>query len=247
MRAPIGIFGLLALAACGGKSGPTGTGGGPDPYACLGQPLPTTAPSAVSVTGVVRSNALAPSPLAGASVKGFQTGNATALDSSTSDAGGNYSMTLSTGGTPLDGYIRVSKSSYLDTYGYPPQPLAANISESVLLITSTELGIIGGALGVTPTAGDGLIAVVVEDCSGLPLAGASVSTNPPGTVKYNSGGGPSSSATMTSADGVAYVLNVTAGDVVVMASAGGHVLRQHTVNARADVITLTAIAPGPLQ
>mgnify|MGYP000721106327 CR=1 FL=1 len=42
------------------------------------------------------------------------------------------------------------------------------------------------------------------------------------------------------ADGVAYVLNVTAGDVVVMASAGGHALRQHTVNARADVVTLTA-------
>jgi hypothetical protein len=245
MRAPIGLLGLIALAACGGKSGTTGISG-PDPYACLGQPLPATAPSTVTVQGTVRYNVATPTALAGATVQGFKTGDTTTLAATTSDAGGNYLLSLSTGGVPIDGYIRVSKSSYLDTYGYPPQPLSANAAESVLLITSSELGFLGVALGVTPTAGKGMIAVVVEDCTGTPIQGATVSTSPAGTVKYNSGGSPSSSATSTGSDGVAYVLNVTAGDVVVMASAGGHALRQHTVNARADVVTLTAIAPGPI-
>src|SRR5205807_7331466 len=127
---------LAALlgTACG-KSGPTAPAG-PGPYDCLGQALPTTAPSAITVQGTVKSNVLAPSPLAGATVQAFQTGNATALATATSGAQGNYSVTLSTGGTPLDGYVRVSKASYLDTYGYPPAPLAADASESVLLLTS---------------------------------------------------------------------------------------------------------------
>jgi len=47
----------------------------------------------------------------------------------------------------------------------------------------------------------------------------------------------------TSADGVAYIFNVAAGNVTVMSTASGHALRQHTVNARADVITLTEIQP----
>jgi hypothetical protein len=44
---------------------------------------------------------------------------------------------------------------------------------------------------------------------------------------------------------VAYVFNVTAGDVVVNADSGSKTLRAHTVNARADVVTLTAVRPGP--
>jgi len=70
-----------------------------------------------------------------------------------------------------------------------------------------------------------------------------VSSTPAGTVRYNAGGGPSSSATSTASDGIAYIANVTAGNVTVQANASGHTLRQHVVNARADVITLTEIQP----
>jgi uncharacterized protein YegP (UPF0339 family) len=62
-------------------------------------------------------------------------------------------------------------------------------------------------------------------------------------VKYNAAGAPSAAATSTAADGVAYVFNVAAGNVTVMATANGHTLRQHVVNARANVITLTEIQP----
>jgi hypothetical protein len=55
----------------------------------------------------------------------------------------------------------------------------------------------------------------------------------------------SSSATSTAADGVAYILNVDAGNVQIGASAAGHTLRAHTVNAPADALVITAITPGP--
>jgi len=70
-----------------------------------------------------------------------------------------------------------------------------------------------------------------------------VSTTPGGTVLYNVAGVPSSTASGTAADGIGYVANVTVGNVTVMASASGHTLRQHVVNARADAITLTEIRP----
>ncbi len=232
----------LVLVACGGDKSTTGT---PGPFDCLGQPLPTNAPNSVIVTGVVRAGALAPTARAGAVVKGFKTGTAIALDSTTSDASGNYTLTLATGGVPIDGYVQVRDSGYIDTYGYPPLPLSANASESVLLITTGDLTALSGFTGVTQTAGKGAIAVVVADCNGTPIAGATVSTNPAGTVRYNSGGLPSSSATSTASDGVAYVFNVTAGDVVVSAVSGANALRSHTVNARADVVTLTGVTPGP--
>ena len=54
------------------------------------------------------------------------------------------------------------------------------------------------------------------------------------------GGLGSSSATLV---GALLVANVAAGNVTVQATAGGHTLRQHVVNARADVITVTEIRP----
>src|SRR5207237_1440136 len=61
--------------------------------------------------------------------------------------------------------------------------------------------------------GDGFIAVVVTDCAGNPLPGATVSSNPAGSVYYNAGGAPSSTATSTATDGIAYIFDFVAGNV----------------------------------
>jgi hypothetical protein len=97
--------------------------------------------------------------------------------------------------------------------------------------------------GQTQQAGKGMIGLVVADCNGVPLAGATVTSEPAGTVVYDNGSLPSSSATSTGADGRAYIFNVTAGTVNVRASSGGMTLRAHDINARADVVTTTAIEP----
>jgi hypothetical protein len=143
----------------------------------------------------------------------------------------------------VDGHLQLKKSGYLSTYAYPSRPLVANDSVGVLMITSSEFAFVASAAGVMPVAGDGFIGVVVKNCAGTPLAGATVSSSPASTVRYNVGGAPSSSAMSTSADGVAYIANVAAGNVTVMTSASGYTLRQHVVNARADAITLTEIQP----
>jgi len=235
---PLALF-AAGLAACGSNSSGPGAG-----FECIGQALPTIAPALINVTGMVSANVLSPGPVHGAYVYAFRSGDTTHLAGDTTDTPGHYSVNITTGGTPVDGYLAVSDSGHhIDTYAYPAVPLASNQTENVLMISSSEFGLLAAAAGVTPVTGDGFIGVVVKNCAGTPIAGATVTSSPMGTVRYNAGGAPSSSAVSTSADGVAYIANVLAGNVTVRASAGGNTLRQHVVNARPDAIILTEIQP----
>jgi hypothetical protein len=234
-RSLIVVVVAALLAACSDSSGPA------PGFACLGDTLPTTAPGGIAITGQIKTPSA--TPVSGATVTAYRTGDTTTLATATSNTPGNYTLQVTTGGTPVDGYLRVTHSGEIDTYAYPARPLAADVVTNVLMVTPTEFSFLAGAAGITPVAGKGFIGVIVANCDGTPLAGATVSSTPAGTVRYNAGGLPSPSATSTAADGIAYIANVAAGDVTVQASASGHALRSHVVNARADVITLTQIQP----
>ncbi len=225
-----------AVAACGSSNGPDAG------FACLGQALPTTAPATIVITGQV-TDIVTHNPVSSAPVFAFRSGDTTTLAADTTNTPGFYSLTISTGATPVDGYVRVVESGHMTTYAYPAQPITRDTLDNISMVTPAEFSLLAGAAGITPQPGKGFIGVLVKDCTGAGITGATVSTTPAATVLYNVAGVPSSSATATAGDGIAYVANVTAGDVTVKASASGHTLRQHIVNARADVITLTEIRP----
>lgn len=233
------LLGLsIVIAACGGDSSGPAVG-----FGCVNDTLPTTAASLVTVNGAIRANALAPGPVSNAIVTAFRVGAPDTIAIDTSNTPGDYAVSITTGGTPVNGYLRVTHSGQLDTYAYPSRPLVANLTTNVLMPTQNELDFLGAAVGVTQSGSNGFIGVVVKDCFGATVAGATVSTIPAGTVRYNAGSTPSGSATSTSSDGVAYVFNVPAGDVTVRANGGGETLRQHVVTARAGTVTLTEIQP----
>jgi hypothetical protein len=190
------------------------------------------------VTDIVSDN-----PLSNAPVFAFRTGDTTTLAADTTSTPGFYILSITTGGTPVNGYLRVTSAGYMASYAYPARPLRADTVNNISMVTPAEFALLAAAAGITPQAGKGFIGVLVKDCTGAAITGATVSTTPAGTVLYNVAGVPSSSASSTASDGIAYVANVTAGDVIVKATASGHTLRQHTVNARADAITLTEIRP----
>lgn len=240
---------LLSLACLGVAAGLAGCGGNdstglPAGFECLGQALPTTAPSVIPVSGRITANFTNPSPVPHAYVYAFRAGDSTHLAGDTTDTAGSYGLTIATGGTPVNGYMTVSDSNHhLDTYVYPAVPLVSDLTENVLMVSSSEFGVLAAAAGITPVSGDGFIAIVVRNCQGAPVAGAMVSSSPAGEVRYNSGGLPSSSATSTSTDGVAYIANVAPGNVTVQATASGHSLRQHVVATHPNALTLTEIQP----
>ena len=228
----------IAIVACGGDSGGPAAG-----FECVNDALPSTAPAVVQVDGQILGNAFSPGPVSNAIVTAFKVGVAESLAVDTSNTPGFYAVSISTGNTPVNGYLRATASGKVDTYAYPARPLAANLTTNVLMPSQSELDLLAVAVNVPQSPSNGFIGVVVKDCSGNPVAGATVSTNPGGTVKYNSAGAPSGTATSTSDDGVAYVFNVPAGNVTVRANGGGETLREHGVNARAGKVTLTEIQP----
>src|SRR6266702_2746005 len=214
MHRAMPLLALIAagLAACGGDSS------GPDArFACLGQALPTTAPATIVITGQA-ADIVTQGPVSSAPVFAFRTGDTTTLAADTTDTPGFYSLTISTSGTPVDGYVRVTASGHITTYAYPAQPIPRDTLDNISMVTPAEFSLLAAAAGITPQLGKGFIGVLVKDCTGTAITGATVSTTPAATVLYNVAGVPSSSATATASDGVAYVANVTAGDVTVKAS-----------------------------
>jgi len=260
---------LLPLAACGGGSsspdaaapdatvadaGPDASvpDANPDPFFCAGKPLPTTAPATVVVSGSTEQITLGgATPLDGVVVTAYD-GGGSSIATATSDTAGAYAVSLTTGGAPLDGYLVGHKdggsSTYMDTYLYPPAPLAADTAQGrILMLTSGSGGTFGtlqSLAGVTQAPGKAFIGVVIADCNYQPIAGATIVSPPAGsTVIYSSGGLPSSSATSTATDGLAYIFNVPPGTVTINANTGTMDLRAHDLDARADVITTTAVQP----
>jgi len=226
---------LAFVAACGGDGG----GGGADA---------SNVPATITVSGMAtkRENTSS-SAAAGVMVSAFQTADPnTAVANATTDASGNYSMMITTNGKALDGYLKATLATFLDTYLYAPKPLDADFSSaSINMINSGTLGLLSGTLcGNAQDAAKGVIAVLVVDAANNPVAGASVSSTPAAAKYcYNSGGFPSRNATMTDTDGIAYMLNVAPGQVTVSATKTGTTFASHAVNARAGTFTTTVIEP----
>ena len=226
-NAALPVLTAVLLVACSKSStAPTVTG-----YECLGQAYPTSAPASITVSGTVAD--FINGPLAGATVYAFKTGTASPIDSATTDAGGAFSMTVSTGGTPLDGYLKASKSGYIDTYAYPSAPLPASAIISVPVVTSGEFAILATQAGASPTAGKGSLGLRPVNCAGAAVTGA--------TVTASSGASP-----YADGQGDFFVFNAAPGNVDVGATFQSHTFHGHTVVAVADAVTITIIAPGPL-
>jgi hypothetical protein len=217
---------------------------------CLGMPLPAMANPTVTVSGDTFTVGLSgQTAVTGVPIKAFANGSANPLAMTTSDSSGKFSLMLTTGGTPIDGYLLGQDNgmgqSYLDTYLYPPYPLAKDQgSASILLASQGTLSTLGLITNQQQMASNAFVAVVVSDCSNTPIVGATISTSPSGTICYHQNGANFSCGSgSTGADGIAFVFNVPAGTTMVSATYNGMNLRSHSLNARSNAITTTAILP----
>lgn len=230
-----------------------GNDGGSGAFACKGQPLPTTAPSTITVSGTVTQQNGSPNgtPVSGASVQGFKISNNQSLGAPvTTKQDGSFKKALSTGGKPLAAYLQSTATGLVDSYLFPAVPLAASVSGlSVFMVSSQTLTLLYGAglgFGNSPDKTKGTVVVEVVDCSGNPVSGATVIAKPaPAKIVYTSGNlVPSQNATSTGADGVAYLFNAPAGGVRVNARVPGiGPLRAHTVQSFAGAVTFTQVEP----
>lgn len=237
---------IVFAAACGGGGGSSDSNiDAANADAKVFLDAPPVVPQMITIAGVTSERGLGGTSLvSGVTMTAHASSNeGVALATATTDAQGKYSLTVTTNGMPLDGFLLAKKPGYLDLYMYPASPfIASTMDASVNMITPGNRDNLNNFAGGGQMAGKGLIGLQVRDANGMPVAGATVSSTPASTYRYNgSNGFPSAQATMTASDGVAFMFNVPSGPITITASKAGMSFKAHVVVARPDKFTTTSI------
>ena len=184
-------------------------------------------------------------PASGVTIAAYKSSDEnTVVAMTTSDAQGNYSITVPTNGAALDGFLLATLSGNVPTYLYPPAPLTADLANAPIIELSTgTYGLLTGFIGGN-APGD-VIGLETVDTNYQPIAGATVSSMPAaaktGYTPANGGNTPSTSATQTASDGRAYLFGMPAGSVTVSAAKTGVTFKSHSVKVHANALTTTVI------
>jgi hypothetical protein len=228
---------LTSLAACGGDDNNTTDSGN-------GSGSGSAAPM-ITITGSTVDKGTSTTPLAGVTVGAYQNSDEnTALVTAVSDTSGNFTLTITTNGHPLDGFLKATAPDHWDTYLYPPTPLTADFGGATMnLVTPNTVSLLSGTLcrhAIDETKG--VIAVEVVDASMMPVSGAVVASNPAAAAYcYNATNGfPDSTLTATTTSGIGYMLDVS-GQATVSATKSGTTFPSHPVKARVGTVTTTLI------
>jgi hypothetical protein len=120
----------------------------------------------------------------------------------------------------------------------------------VLMLSSSSLATVETLASVTAAGNPGtvgLVGVIVHDCNGAAVAGATITLTEGGTevgdMRYVAGSLPSSTATMTDSNGGAFIFNVPAGTATVSAHVGAMTLRTHSFAVTGGATHATLVVP----
>lgn len=220
----------------------------PADLSCLGNPAPTDAPNTVTLSGTVISIDIGGQtpPVENAMVELRRAANDRILDDNRpggTPADGSYSLTARTRGTALEAYVHASKTGLVTTRLYPPLPIFTDVPMVPVPMFDP---LIVSFLSPDQEPDKGIILMLVLDCSGQPVQGATAMSTPEaGDIIYaDDMGVPDQAATSTSASGLAFLINVPAGTVNVNATASGEALLAHDVASVPDELTTTVVLPG---
>jgi hypothetical protein len=228
-------------------AGTVNTGGsntGSDPSDGSGSNPSGGIPDTITISGqAIVQDQTTETPQSGVAIAVYANGDdTTALATATTDGSGNYSVTLTTNGQAIDGYIKATKSGLVDTYVYPPAPMASDSSTAAASMISTsnysELVGIEGA-----STSKGMIILDVLDSTLSPVQGVTVASTPASGKTYymNSSDEPFSTSS-TYSDGLAFLFDVsTSGTVMVGATKSGMTFGSHAVTARGNALTTTVV------
>jgi hypothetical protein len=260
---------VVLVAACGGGSSkpsidaPRPDAAAPDAkvfmdapaggmdFSCYNAQAPATADNPITVAGTTTELSTGGAMAAGmVTVAAYKTGSGTVLSTVTSNAQGVFTTgNLTTGGVPLNGYLKASKgTTYRTTYLYPPNPLAKNLTEApVIMVTDATFGTVALVAGFSQDdSTNGALVVTVADCKLNPLTGATLSVKQGGTEvgdKYDL------SQLSPMAAGFFIVFNVPDGATQISAtyqsmSFPAHTVMSHKSAGGLGTVTVSAVQPG---
>jgi hypothetical protein len=162
----------------------------------------------------------------------------------TSASGAFMTDPITTGGSPLDGYMIATKTGNRPTYVYPASPLVMDQPNIPVIMFSTDLIATGVLVGlIEHTSGNAIIATLVTDCSSPPLAisGAVVAVTQNGVPVGNT---QDAGALDPQGEGAFITFDVPPGPTLISATYNGMTFRAHSVGTTGDATTATQIKPG---
>jgi hypothetical protein len=231
---------LAALAACSfpTKHGGTGDAGidAETPFGCTGLPFGTRAPAQIMISGQALDLGTGV-PAAGTAVAGMLDTGA-AVFTRTTDASGNFSALLDTGGKALAGYVVTTAGSYAPAYFYPAHPFDRDSVTPLPVLTAMELTQVGNP------ANTSLAQLILGDCPGMGLEACTLAIVPtPQRIEYSRNGTPDTTATATDATGYVLVYGLVPGMVTFQATCPSGPLRETSLNVVGNATYFIRIEP----
>lgn len=219
----------------------------PPELSCLGQPIPNTAPDPISIAGTAfEFSIMGQTPLSGVNISAHLVSDDSMIAGpTTTGAPGTFALSAPSNDVPIDGYFLATHGDKFDTLLYPPTPVYENSDNVVVAMFDTDLLNLLALSGFNQDMNTyGIATVLVLDCEGNPVQGATVTSNPPaGTIAYAANMLPDSTATATDSSGLAFLFNVPTGTVTIDAEVGGQSLREHDVESKLQTLTTTIVVP----
>lgn len=246
---------LFVVAACGGGGGKNdgnndGNTDAPNDSMMIDAP---PAPLMITLSGTAVERTLGGTqPVNGAAIEAYADADEnTALATTTSNAQGQFSLTIMTTGTAVSGFLKATKTGLATSYLYPPTAISADLAMIPMNMVSTgNLGTlynISGGINEDPAKGTlALIVLSTSDPMSTPVQGATISSTPASEgYRYNTGGTPNlpNGTTATAADGIGYGLNAPVGALSVTANKTGSTFKATMLKVRANSLTQTLVTP----
>ena len=232
----------LTLGACGGDDG--GGGGGNADAAPDVSSMLTISGIASEITASGRT------PQAGVMVTVYKTSDDSLMGMATTDSAGAYSITVQTNGAPVDGYLKATFAGLKDTYLYPPGPLSTDFSGVTTLMLEAEHAEPGEPARrrwrARPREGLGRAARARRSNDGRGRSDGRDDLDHAerrGSLQRQRGRARRRRRRAPRPMASRYAMNVPAGQVMVSASKSGINFKSHSINARADKVTLTLVTP----
>jgi hypothetical protein len=214
-------------------------------FSCENDAPATAGTNPIVISGTandINIGTMMPEPVAGATLKAFKNGIPAALDTATSANDGTWSLSLANPTMmPLDGFVDGQAQDKRPVLVYPPNPLSADFPNVPVLLLANDTFdlLVSLVLSDTQDPNKGTVGLVVLDCAGTPIGGATIS------VKQNNADVGKQHDLSAQAPGTFLVLDVPEGDTVVGATFDTHTLHAHTVTSQKGTTTTTVVTPRP--
>jgi hypothetical protein len=196
-------------------------------------------PLIISGTVLTRGPTGVPVSTPGVTVQAFPSSLIAPIATTTSDASGNFSLSVPTGGIPFDGSLSMNGPGLLGASAYWSKPLTSATTTMPFMLTAADeqnLYLSAGASQITGSP----IALRITDCGGTPLRVDILNLNPePGTNPYL----PSQNLNFNFGGPNYWIVNEPNGQVTVSANYKGITLAPATLYTADGFTTYVTITP----